>query len=181
MVTRFSESIQPLMKSALKAGRLSYQSMDEFLPDEGGDPTLIDQIVLALDQLEIDMYDDPSGRIQKIPEKIGLPNQPIEEEDASEDDAVPAVVGPETPVSSRDPIRMYLSQMGNIPLLTRADEIYLAKQIEVTRKRFRRTAMESDFTLAIVVDMFEKVNTGELPFERTLRTSETENAQKEQI
>jgi len=181
MVTRFSESIQPLMKSARKAGRLSYQSMDEFLPDEGGDPTLIDQIVLALDELGIDMYDDPSGRIQKIPEKLGLQNQTIEEEDASEDEAVPAVVGPETPVSSRDPIRMYLSQMGNIPLLTRADEIYLAKQIEVTRKRFRRTAMESDFTLGIVVDMFEKVNTGELPFERTLRTSETENAQKEQI
>ena len=40
-----------------------------------------------------------------------------------------------------DPIRMYLAQMAEIPLLTRAEEISLAKKIEVTRKRFRRTLL----------------------------------------
>ncbi len=178
MVPRFSESIQPLMDAATKEGRLSYQSMDDFLPDEGGDPTLIDQIVLALDELKIDMFDDPAAREVAPAAKVA----PVEKsEEELGDDVARALIGPETPVSSRDPIRMYLSQMGNIPLLTRADEIFLAKQIEVTRKRFRRTAVESDFALDIIVEMFEKVNTGELPFERTLRTSETENAQKEQI
>jgi len=178
MVPRFSESIQPLMDAATKEGRLSYQSMDDFLPDEGGDPTLIDQIVLALDELKIDMFDDPAAREVAPAAKVA----PVEKsEEELGDDVARALIGPETPVSSRDPIRMYLSQMGNIPLLTRADEIFLAKQIEVTRKRFRRTAVESDYALDIIVEMFEKVNTGELPFERTLRTSETENAQKEQI
>ena len=76
---------------------------------------------------------------------------------------------------------MYLSQMGNIPLLSREREIFLAKQIELTRKWFRRKAMESDFALRLAVEMFEKVQAGELPFERTLRTSETENTRKEQI
>ncbi|MCA8986796.1 MAG: sigma-70 family RNA polymerase sigma factor, partial [Planctomycetaceae bacterium] len=178
MVPRFSESIQPLMDAAVKDGRLSYQKMDEYLPDEGGDPTLIDQIVLALDELALDMFDDPKARITPRAESESAEKKT--EEDVSEE-VTRSLIGPETPVSSRDPIRMYLSQMGNIPLLTRADEIFLAKQIEVTRKRFRRTAVESDFALDIIVEMFEKVNTGELPFERTLRTSETENAQKEQI
>jgi len=178
MVPRFSESIQPLMNVAKKAGKLSFQCMDDYLPDEGGDPTLIDQIVHALDELGIDMFNDPAARVEKSLEKPEM--QKIEEDDTVED-ALPAIIGPETPVSSRDPIRMYLSQMGNIPLLTRADEIFLAKQIEITRKRFRRTAMESDYTLEQAVEMFEKVNSGDLPFERTLRTSETENAQKEQI
>ncbi|MCG6158445.1 sigma-70 family RNA polymerase sigma factor [Rubinisphaera margarita] len=178
MVPRFSESIQPLMDAAKKDGRLSYQSMDDFLPDEGGDPTLIDQIVLALDELNIDMFDDPAARQVAPTAKV----ETVEKsDDEISDDVARALIGPETPVSSRDPIRMYLSQMGNIPLLTRADEIFLAKQIEVTRKRFRRTAVESDYALGIIVEMFEKVNSGELPFERTLRTSETENAQKEQI
>ena len=36
-----------------------------------------------------------------------------------------------------DPVRMYLTQMGEIPLLTRAQEIYLARQIETTRAQFR--------------------------------------------
>ena len=76
---------------------------------------------------------------------------------------------------------MYLSQMGNIPLLSREDEIFLAKQIEITRKRFRRTMMESDFSLGIALDILEKVHAAELPFERTLRTSDTENTKKEQI
>ena len=178
MVPRFSESIQPLMDITVQNTRLSYQKMDEYLPDEGGDPTLIDQIVLALDELGIDMYDDPAARMPLKPEKG---QKESKKDSETGDDVARSLIGPETPVSSRDPIRMYLSQMGNIPLLTRADEIFLAKQIEVTRKRFRRTAVESDYTLGIIVEMFEKVHSGELPFERTLRTSETENAQKEQI
>ena len=45
------------------------------------------------------------------------------------------------PHGSSDPIRMYLSQMAEIPLLTRDEEIALAKKIEVTRKRFRRNVL----------------------------------------
>jgi len=177
MVIRFSESIQPLMDAALKDGYLSYQRMDKYLPDEGGDPRLIDQIVLALDELSIDMVDAPCEREGYAEEQAAKVK--VDQDNAEQ--IARTLIGPETPVSSRDPIRMYLSQMGTIPLLTRADEIFLAKRIEVTRKRFRRTAVESDYTLNKIVEMLEKVHSGDLPFERTLRTSETENARKEQI
>src|SRR6185295_19798062 len=71
--------------------------------------------------------------------------------------------------------------MGNIPLLSREREIYLAKKIEVSRKRFRRALMECHFSMTAALETLEKVFAGELPFERTLRTSETENVRKEQI
>jgi RNA polymerase primary sigma factor len=155
-------------------GYLSYQSIDEFLPDEGGDPTLIDQIIVALDVAAIELKDDPQAR--RKPEHDHV--RPMDDElDDSPNDSSSAESAP----SSRDPIRMYLTQMGNIPLLTRADEIFLAKQIELTRKRFRRKVLESDYALSLAVESIEKVFTGELPFERTLRTSETENVQKSQI
>jgi RNA polymerase primary sigma factor len=80
-----------------------------------------------------------------------------------------------------DPVRMYLTQMGEIPLLTREQEINLAKKIEITRKRFRRKVLECHFALALVVDVLKKVNDGDLPFDRTVKVSVTENLEKDQI
>jgi RNA polymerase primary sigma factor len=166
------------MEAAQKRGFLTFQAVDEYLPDEGGDPTLVDKIILALEELDLPLRNDPDAP-DTVAEKTRMLEQSKHEEPT---DAARSLIGPESAsLSSRDPIRMYLSQMGNIPLLAREDEIFLAKQIEITRKRFRRTLVESDFVLGIAVDTLEKVHAGELPFERTLRTSETENSQKEQI
>ena len=85
------------------------------------------------------------------------------------------------PKLSDDPIRMYLSQMAEIPLLTRDEEISLAKKIEVTRKRFRRTLLSCDFAMRATVDTLQRVYRGELPFDRTIKVSLTEQLTKEQI
>ena len=167
------------MKAIIEAGQergfVTIQQAHAWLPDEGGDPAMVDDLIKSLDVEGLDFVEDPD---------IPLEPEPVEEEVKEEqaEKAARALLGAETSaLSSRDPIRMYLSQMGNIPLLTRAREIFLAKQIEVCRKRFRRALLESDFALGIAVDTLEKVFNQELPFERTLRTSETEAVQKEQI
>ena len=82
---------------------------------------------------------------------------------------------------SDDPVRMYLTQMGEIPLLTRAQEIALAKQIEITRARFRRKLLECDFVIQDAVRILRRVHTGELPFDRTVQVSVTDHLEKEQI
>ena len=71
--------------------------------------------------------------------------------------------------------------MGEIPLLTRDQEINLAKRIEITRRKFRRKVLECDYALRLVVDVLKKVDSGELPFDRTVKVSVTENLEKEQI
>ena len=76
---------------------------------------------------------------------------------------------------------MYLTQMGEIPLLKREQEIALAKKIEVTRKRFRRKVLECDGALSQVVETLQRVHAGDLPFDRTVKVSLTENLEKDKI
>jgi len=73
-----------------------------------------------------------------------------------------------------DPVRMYLKQMGEIPLLTRQQEIALAKTIEITHKIFRSRVLENDYCLQIAVEILQKVDDGDLPFDRTMEISTDE-------
>ena len=174
-VYRLDLGLKAIIEAGKKRGFVTVQQAHAWLPDEGGDPIMVDNLIMALDELGLSFIEDPD---------ISLEPEPVGEEvkAAQAEKAARALLGPETSaLSSRDPIRMYLSQMGNIPLLTRDREIFLAKQIEITRKRMRRQMLESDFALNIAVETIEKVRRGELPFERTLRTSETEDVRKEQI
>jgi RNA polymerase primary sigma factor len=68
-----------------------------------------------------------------------------------------------------------------VRLLTRDEEISLAKKIEVTRKRFRRMVLACDFALRATVETLKQVHAGELPFDRTIKVSLTEQLTKEQI
>ncbi|MGI9454991.1 MAG: RNA polymerase sigma factor RpoD/SigA [Aeoliella sp.] len=80
-----------------------------------------------------------------------------------------------------DPVRMYLMQMGEIPMLNRDEEIAAAKRIEYTRTRFRRTMLCNDFVLHAATTLLEKVYRGELRLDRTIEISVTNTAEKKRI
>ena len=73
-----------------------------------------------------------------------------------------------------DPVRMYLTQMGEIPLLSREKELTLAKQIEVYRKRFRFLLLSNHEMMQRGVKVLEQVLANELAFDRTLKIAGTD-------
>ncbi|HTQ40561.1 MAG TPA: sigma-70 family RNA polymerase sigma factor [Pirellulales bacterium] len=80
-----------------------------------------------------------------------------------------------------DPVRIYLMQMGEIPLLSRDQEIESAKRIEGTRRRFRHCMLASDYLLQGAVALLEKVRDGQLRLDRTIEVSVTNTAGKKRI
>ncbi len=80
-----------------------------------------------------------------------------------------------------DPVRMYLTQMGEISLLTRDEEIRLAKKIETCRYLFRRLVLQNDYSIKTCVETLEMVHEGDLPFDRTMKISTAEEDAKQKI
>lgn len=80
-----------------------------------------------------------------------------------------------------DPVRMYLMQMGQIPLLTRFEEVAYAKNIERTRTEYRRWMVATDFMLQGATRLLEQVRDGKLRLDRTIEVSVTNAAEKTAI
>ncbi|MFN5467025.1 MAG: sigma-70 family RNA polymerase sigma factor [Pirellulaceae bacterium] len=145
----------------------------------------------------MDEFEDDSPRSPE--DLVGFHGLALEEEGDDLGDGVPADVAAgeesiqlesdedllgdidETDTWSDDPVRMYLTQMGEIPLLTRQEEIRLAKTIEVTRRRFRTKLLECDYVAQYAFKVLRRVQSGELPFDRTVQVSVTDKLEKDQI
>ena len=70
-----------------------------------------------------------------------------------------------------DPLRLYLNQIGKISLLSHKEEVALARQVELSRRRFRRELLQVAFILNSAVRTLERVHQKELPFDRTIQVS----------
>ncbi len=80
-----------------------------------------------------------------------------------------------------DPVRMYLMQMGEIPLLNRGQEVAAARDIERARTLYRHSMLANDFMLEGAVHLLERVRDGELRLDRTVEVSVTNTSEKRRI
>ncbi|MGQ3685733.1 MAG: RNA polymerase sigma factor RpoD [Candidatus Loosdrechtia sp.] len=159
-----NQKIKQLVQKGKEKGYLTYEELNDMLPDDADiSPEKIDDILMMLDEVGIDLVDETDIETRDITDS--------EEGEIYQD--VDLEFGEIPTISEKidDPVRMYLTQMGEIPLLTRDEEIMLAKKIEVTRKRFLKKVLHSDLSLATCLRILEDVNNGELSFDRTLKVN----------
>jgi RNA polymerase primary sigma factor len=170
---KIDDGLKALLESGKEKGYLTFTQVNDYLPDDAVNPEKLDQLLLLLEEQGIELIDESEAEDREQ-------GTTTEEDDRADLDFA-ALIEEEDSRRIDDPVRMYLTQMGEIPLLKREEEIALAKKIEVTRKRFRRKVLECDGALRQVVDTLKRVHQGELPFDRTVKVSLTENLEKDKI
>ncbi len=166
-----------LIAAGRSQGYLTFDQVNSYLPDEAVDPEKIDSLLVALEEQGIELVDTPPDPAELAAAKpMTTAAKPRSQQPRREE-----VITTAPSNAGNDPIRMYLAQMAEIPLLTRAEEISLAKKIEVTRKRFRRAILGCSYSMQATVETLRRVHEGKLPFDRTIKVSLTERLTKEQI
>ncbi len=157
---KLTNKIKTLVQRGKEKGFLTYEELNDILPDDTlMQPEKIDEILMMLDELGIDLI-----------EETEIETRDMIETEKGEPHRVEGRFDEVETITEKidDPVRMYLTQMGEIPLLTREEEIALAKKIETTRKGFLRKILKSDFSQEACLKILEDITSGDLPFDRTL-------------
>jgi RNA polymerase primary sigma factor len=199
----FDVEYHELIQKGKLQGHLTYKEIIGTLSDEDSyDHDKINDLLIYLDEEGIDLVDENQEQERERLDYFSFFNLEDEEEpqkkinisELLEQPSVSAGTSKEKdePVSllmfhpepekwSGDPIRLYLTQMANIPLLTREGEVAIAKRVEKARRNFRHAVMESSYSLHTAYETLAQVYRGELPFDRTMKISPTEGYAKEDI
>ncbi|MFN9605088.1 MAG: sigma-70 family RNA polymerase sigma factor [Planctomycetota bacterium] len=172
--------LQQLLAQGRAQGYLTYEQVSSYLPDEATTAEKLDEMLAALERAGVEIVEaaDIDGGAKL---RIFNGEENGEEPASKENRAASTVTSQESRRLTGDPIRLDLSQMCEIPLLNREQEIAIAKKIEITRRKFRRAVLGNDFALRHTVEILRKVALGVLPFDRTIKVSLTERLTKEQI
>ncbi|AWM36384.1 RNA polymerase sigma factor SigA [Gemmata obscuriglobus] len=171
------EVLKALVERGKQVGSLTYDEVNTALP-EGRDGVpesdRLEHVLEILDANGISVIDEDDGE--------AVADAPVAADAAVADPEAPSYE--DSDGDGRhidDPVRMYLTQMGQIELLNRKQEVSLAMKIELTRRRFRRKVLECDYAMRQVVETLKRVHSGDLPFDRTIKVSQTENLEKDKI
>ncbi|OHB80336.1 MAG: RNA polymerase sigma factor RpoD [Planctomycetes bacterium RBG_16_55_9] len=173
------ELIRILIAKGQKKGFLTYDEMNDSLPEDAVSPGRLEQLLATLDEKGISLVDEAdveSHQAAKEDEEFETSDEVLEpeedkEEQIKEEDELleKQLVGEEVSRRIDDPIRMYLTQMGQIPLLTRNSEVALARKIEIARMAFRRKMLQCDYCARNALELLQQVHNGTMSFDRTIK------------
>ena len=168
MITLRPEVIKRIDEGKEK-GFLTYDKLKEVLPQDGGSSEMLDGALRMMCDKGIEM-------VEATPEREkGVLNGKERKPEASRRKPGSALE------RADDPIRAYFSEIGEIPLLCREDEIRLGKRMEIRRKRFHVEVLGSPLAIALAIEILEKVKSGEISIDRTLKADHADEAWATQL
>ena len=156
--------LRELIKLAKEQGYLTFDDLNEALPDGITDANELDAILTRLRRMEIDVIEASDVDRHKEVKKD------LDEEEEEK---------PETKLDILDdPVRMYLKQMGQVPLLTREQEVEISKRIEEAENMVQKHINRFGFTARAHLDLAQKLTEGRERFDRVILDKKIESRER---
>ncbi|HEV7866892.1 MAG TPA: RNA polymerase sigma factor RpoD [Chthoniobacteraceae bacterium] len=159
------EKLRELIKLAKEQGYLTFDDLNESLPDNINDPDEMETIMGRLRSMEIDIIE--ASDVDRY--KDGKKQDDAEEEEEK----------PEAKLDILDdPVRMYLKQMGQVPLLTREQEVEISKRIEEAELNVQKYINRFGFIARAYLDLAQKLLEGRERFDRVILDKKIESRER---
>ncbi|MFA5275814.1 MAG: RNA polymerase sigma factor region1.1 domain-containing protein, partial [Candidatus Omnitrophota bacterium] len=144
-----AKDMEKLIALGKQKGFLTYDDVNNFLPEDMSSSEEIDRLFEMLGNEDIELIENEEDRAQEKANIQALKEDALNEQMKAEERFLPL----------DDPVKMYLKQMGSISLLSRELEIELAKKIEEAEEKFKRASLQTRFvrnhTLSVADDILE--------------------------
>jgi RNA polymerase primary sigma factor len=160
------ERLRDLVKLAKDQGYLTWDDLNEAIPESVNNPEELEAIIMFLRNLEIDVID--ASEVDRYKQTAAG-----QEEELSEDEKTDAKLD-----ILDDPVRMYLKQMGQVPLLTREQEVEISKRIEDAEAMVQKHLNRFGFTAREYLNLARKLEQGRERFDRVIQDKKIDSRDK---
>ena len=147
-IDKYEEDIEKLIDTGKEKGYLTFGEVNDLLPGDITSPDELDDLMTTINTQGIDVL---SGEAR---------GEKYEPEAGEESEDVELDLSPGTLEKTNDPVRMYLREMGTVPLLTREGEVEIAKRIERGQNRVMKAISRSPIVIREIVGLGEDLRRG---------------------
>jgi RNA polymerase primary sigma factor len=157
------QKVEDLIALARDQGFLTYEEINEILPLSFDSAEQIDQVLMFLGGLDIQIMNQSEVERQKERKKEAKELETISRRSEG---------------SSDDPVRMYLKEMGSVPLLTREEEVEISKRIEKAQIQIERIIMRFRYSAREAISIAQSLMLGKDRFDKVISEKEVQNRQE---
>ena len=153
-IDKYEEDVDRLIETGKEKGYLTYGEVNDLLPGDITSPDDLDDLLTTINTQGIDVLSGEGRRGR------GGEDRDEESEERSEDSDVELDLSPGTLEKTNDPVRMYLREMGTVPLLTREGEVEIAKRIERGQMRVMKAISRSPIVIREISGLGDDLKRG---------------------
>jgi RNA polymerase primary sigma factor len=164
------KDLQGLVDLGREQGYLTFEQVNDFLPQDVASPTDLRAALDSFEDLDIKV-------LEEVPAES--PDTEIDG-DAKEEPEEAAETPPDTLGESSDPVRLYLKEMGNFQLLSREQEVEIAKRIEAGENEVEEEVLGSPVTLEYIINLADGILIGERDIREIFEDTEDSSADSEE-